>query len=186
MARKLDIDYKESVRQNLNEWCFEVGTEYERYSREAAEKFIEYIGKQSVVDLGAGDGAATKVFLENGNKVIAVDINKEKLSKIDQRADIICQDIKEYMKFVVLKNVFLHHTLEHIVDYQEILDQIGKKLVKGGYCYIAVPKDDKPHSVHHVAFDSIEELCPPGLEVVEQYESNVPYWKQYVVIARKK
>lgn len=185
MAEIVDITPEESIQQNLNHWCLEVGSEFEKHSIKAANKFIKYINKETVVDLGCGDGAATNVFLKNGNKVIAVDINKEKLKHINKKADIICQDAISYMKYTVLQNVFMHHALEHIVNYQEVLDSISKKLVKNGYCYIAVPKGDKPHSVHHVAFSSIEEITPPGLTIIDSNAVDDNEWPEYWVIAKK-
>lgn len=185
MATVANITPKESIEQNLAQWCYEVGTNYEEYSKQSVQRFIKYIGKQSVTDLGAGDGAATKEFIKNGNKVTAVDINKDKLKHVDQRADIICNDALSYLKYITLGNVFCHHTIEHIVNYQEVLDTIAKKLQKGKYCYIAVPKGDHIHSVHHVAFDSVDEIIPPGLEVIEKWELDDNSWPEFGVIARK-
>lgn len=181
--RKLNVNTQQSINENLETWCFEVGTHYESYSKHAAERFISYIGNSPVVDLGAGDGAATKVFVANGNKTTAVDINAEKLGKI-KGAKVVQADFVSYLSKPV-DNVFMHHSLEHCPNPEEVLALISKWLKKGCYCFIAVPKDDTPHSVHHVAFDSVDEIQPPGLELVESIISNEKEWKQYIVIARK-
>ncbi len=117
------------------------------------------------------------------NDTTAVDINSTKLSKI-KGAKTVQADFMTYLNKPV-DNLFFHHCLEHCPNPEEILELIAKHLKKGSYCCIAVPKDDTPRSVHHVAFDSVEEICPPGLEVVEAQESDVPYWKQYIAITRK-
>lgn len=185
MAQTLNITPDESIQQNLNQWCYEVGTHYEDYSKLAAKRFIEYIKKQPVVDLGSGDGAATSVFIKNGNPTTAVDINQSKLDKIDKQATKVCKDALSYLQYIKLGNIFCHHALEHMVNYQDILDVIGQNLQKGKYCYIAVPKGDHPHEVHHVAFESAEELIPPGLEVIELGESDDTSWPEYYMIARQ-
>lgn len=180
--KRLNLTPEESMHQNLETYCFEVGSEYEEHSIEAAKHFIEYIGKKPVVDLGAGDGAATKVFVKNGNPTTAVDINQHKLDKI-KGAKTIKQDFLTYLSKPV-DNLFLHHCLEHFVNPEEVLKLISENLKKGCYVYIAVPKDDTPHSVHHVAFESLQELYPPNLKIMEVRASDKPTWKQYIVIAR--
>lgn len=179
-----DISKEQSIKENLDGFCFEVGSSYERYSVEAANKFIEFIGTKPVADLGCGDGAATNVFVANGNKVTAVDINPAKLNRI-KGATLVNEDFETFLSKPV-DNIFLHHSLEHYVDPQAVLNKISKHLKSGSYCYIAVPKGDCVHSVHHVAFESVEEILPPELEIVETGESDEVTWPQYYTITRKK
>lgn len=182
MAQVANISPEDSIQQNLDGWCLEVGSAYEKYSVKSAKKFIEYIGREPVVDLGSGDGAGTRVFVENGNPTIAVDINPTKLEKI-KGAELVNEDFLTFLNKPV-DNIFMHHSLEHFVNYQEVLDRIAEYLK--GYCYIAVPRGDHLHSVHHVAFESVEEIIPPGLEVVESGESDDSEWPEFWVIARKR
>lgn len=184
MARTSGTSPEDAIQGNLGQWCYEVGSDYEEFSRKSAEKFIGYIGKKPVVDLGAGDGAATNVFVANGNPTTAVDINREKLDRIHD-ALTLEKDIVGFLEHYEVGNIFMHHVLEHIPNYQEVLDLIGKYLKKGRYVFISVPKGDKPHSVHYVAFDSVTEIMPPGLEVVESWDSNDPGWPEFGIIARK-
>lgn len=184
MVRTLNNTPEEAMQGNLNTWCLEVGSEYEKYSRQSAEKLIKYIGTKPVVDLGAGDGAGTKRFVENGNPVTAVDINADKLNRIEG-AMTVEQDIVSYLD-QPLENIFMHHVLEHIPNWEEVLYLISEHLKKGRYCLIAVPKDDTPHSVHYVAFDSWGEIAPEGLELIEHWEtSDSAIWQEYGIIARK-
>ena len=182
MATVASISHEESIVQNRNTWCLEVGSSYEEYSVNSANRFIKYIKKQPVVDLGSGDGAATNVFIKNGNKTTAVDINPEKLNCIDGAIKVETDFLTYLTK--PLDNVFMHHALEHYVNYQQVLDAIGKYLKKNKYCYISVPKNDHVHSVHHVAFDSIEEIIPKGLELVASGSTDGA-WQEYWIIARK-
>lgn len=185
MAEIADISPEESVRQNLETYCMEVGSQYEQYAKRSARRFVDYIGKDTVVDLGCGDGAAVKEFIKNGNKVIAVDINKDKLKHVDQRADTVCADALSFLDKQTAKNIFMHHSLEHIVNYQEVLNKVSTQLQKGGYAYIAVPRGDTVHSVHHVAFEQPGELVPKGLKIVTSWESGGDEWKEMGVIVRK-
>lgn len=185
MSRVLPISPEEAMHGNKAVYTLEVGSDYEKYSINSARKFIGYIRGLPVVDLGAGDGAATNVFTANGNSVTAVDINPDKLRMI-KGAETVEQDIVSFLSKPV-ENVFMHHVLEHIPNYQDVLDLIAKHLKKGRYCFIAVPKDDHPHSVHYVAFDSLEEIIPSGLQVVERWETgwSGDTWPELGVIARK-
>lgn len=178
-----DISAEDSIEQNLNTWCFEVGSVFEQYSIKSAHRFLPYIKKKPVIDLGAGDGAATKVFIENGNKVTAVDINQSKLDKI-QGGTVVKEDFLTFLSKPV-DSIFFHHALEHFSKPQKVLDAIGKHLKKGCYAYIAVPKGDTPHSVHHVAFESVEELVPSNTEIIESGEVSTGEWPEYWVIVRK-
>jgi SAM-dependent methyltransferase len=184
MARTTNITPDDSIQQNLDTWCFEVGGEYEAYSQLSADRFIQHIGKETVIDLGSGDGAATNYFAKNGNKVIAVDINTHKLAEIKTAWHVVKDDFVHYLSKPIKHHLFMHHALEHTIEYQKVLDLIGKNLAKGKYCYIAVPKDDEPHSVHHVAFDSPEEIIPTGLTLIESIAHDEP-WKEYITITRK-
>ncbi len=167
MAEVADISPEESIKQNLEQWCYEVGTHFEDKARKSAEYFTDFIGTEPVVDLGSGDGAATKFFVNNGNPTTAVDINPKKLAKVKGAKKVQ----KDFLAFLVkpVDNVFCHHALEHFVDYQAVLDAIGKHCK--GYCFIAVPNNDPVHEVHHVRFTNVEELAPPGMEIVEATET---------------
>lgn len=180
--KKLNLSPQESIDENKDVWCYEVGTDYENYSIASAEEFITYIKKQPVADVGAGDGAATKVFVQNGNPTTAVDINSQKLDKVKGAKTVLGDFVSYFSKPV--GNIFLHHSLEHYADPETVLTLIGKNLKRGCYCYIAVPKGDTPHSVHHVAFEGLEELYPPGLKIILSEERDEP-WPQYVMIARQ-
>lgn len=180
--KRSNVSHDESIEQNLAGWCFEVGTEYEHYSTESAKRFLKYVGNEPVVDLGSGDGAATKVFVENGNATVAVDINPTKLERVNGAVKVL-EDFVTYLQKPV-DSIFMHHALEHYVNPEEVLELISKNLKPGCFCYIAVPMNDNPHSVHHVAFESVEEICPPGLRVIEAGELH-KNWSEYYSITYK-
>ena len=181
---KSNTSPSDAIKENLETFCFEVGTEFEQYSKVQAARFVEFIGTKPVTDLGAGDGAGTGYFVINGNPVTAVDINPDKLDKIDG-AMTVCRDIVSYLEASDGEaNIFMHHVLEHIPNYEEVLSLISKKLNKGGYALIAVPKGDEPHSVHYVQFDDPSEIIPEGLTVVDSWSADGG-WPELGIIARR-
>lgn len=180
--RKSSASKEESIRHHTSGGIFEVGSDYEQYSVSSANRFIKYIGKNPVVDLGCGDGAGTQVFVANGNPTTGVDVNKDKLDRV-KGAKTVLTDFVSFLNKPV-ENIFMHHALEHYVDPDTVLKLIAKHLKPGGYCYIAVPKGGMVNSSHHVAFDGIEEIIPPGLEVIETGEMT-DGWEEYYVICQK-
>lgn len=180
--KKINLTKEESLDRASGGGIFEVGSDYERYSVTSAKRFIEYIGKKPVVDMGSGDGAGTQVFVANGNPTTAVDINKTKLKRV-KGAELVHTDFVSFLNKPV-ENIFMHHALEHYVDPEAVLQLISKHLKPGRYCYIAVPKNDEPHSSHHVAFESVEEIAPPGLKVIDSGETEGE-WEEYYVICQQ-
>lgn len=162
MAQVAELTPEESIKGNLEGWCFEVGSEHEAHTRENAKLFSNYLTNNKVVDFGAGDGAANKGF-PDGTEITAVDINQEKLDKNTARFKIN-KDFVTYLKGVdSVDNLFMHHTLEHYVDYKTVLKLLTQK-VKGAI-FIAVPSRDDIHSSHHVSFGSVDEIVLPGFDI---------------------
>lgn len=196
-----EITSEESMKENLETWCYEVGSRFERISVDAAEEFINWwrfvnkIKKHHnmtnkdffITDLGSGDGAATNYFAEQGFRVTAVDINKEKLDKIINK-NVFCvnKDIKSFLENTDdAENIFTHHSLEHTVEAKEIIELCGEKLKPGGLYYATVPAGDYLHSVHHIAFESAEELLPNGLQLLMMSTRERFGEKEFVCIATK-
>lgn len=80
----------------------------------------------TVLDLGAGDGIATRPFLSLGAHVVAVDISMQQLAQLrlecaeyGDRVEIRCADVfdvlSEGRKFdIVVANSFLHHIPDYL------------------------------------------------------------------------
>lgn len=181
-SRGNELNPRTSMVDNLEVWCFEVDTIFENHTIELAKEFRKYIVGKEVVDFGSGDGAANKGF--KGLKITAVDINQEKLDK--NTADTkVCQDFITYLESVEsIPNLFMSHTLEHFVDPESVLALLDKKVTKS--ILIAVPARDTPNSVHHVAFDSVDEITLPSFQakVAEERQHDDLY--EYVFIGVKK
>jgi len=184
---KASITPEESILQNLDTWCYEVGTRFEYMNIEAALDCINYIDDlgldYQIADLGCGDGAATKVFHENKFLTLAIDINEYKLEKVPGTK--ICIDLLEFLESTKkLNNIFSHHAFEHIIDIERAINIIGEKMNVGCLYYVIVPAGDYLHSVHHVVFESPKELLPKGfkpLKLEKQYRDEM----EFICVAQK-
>lgn len=163
------ISSKDSQRENLETWCYEVGTRFEELNINAADELINCllahkIKNKLIFDLGCGDGAAIKQFLRRKYDPVGVDINTEKLRAIEASTRVLNMSFKNFLisQSELNGNIFAHHSLEHSVDAPSIIMEIGSKMTPGNIYYAAVPAEDYLHSVHHVVFESAEELLPPN------------------------
>ncbi len=165
--RQLDATHKESIEGNLGQWCYEVDSEFQQANDNAVEDAIRYINplKKIVIELGCGDGASLRKFQEYDFSTVGVDINANKLERalgVVVKSDMI--DWLMQAEDGTLPNIFMHHSLEHIINVGELLGLVTLKLAHNGIFYCVVPADDTPNTVHYTAFDSAEELLPPGLK----------------------
>lgn len=180
-----DISQAESAQENREIWANEIGTRFERVSKQAADHFYEYVSNLGfpleVTELGCGDGAATRHLFQHGFRIKAVDVNDKKL--IGVPGEVYCQDMYDYISSVkTLGNVFAHHSLEHTVKAREIINMIGDKL--NGIYYAIVPANDYLHSVHHVVFEDAIELIPPDTIPLKcKYQKRLEH--EYICVAYK-
>lgn len=184
--RQLDATHKESIDGNLGQWCYEVDSEFQQANDDAVEDAITYMDRKIVWELGCGDGASLRKFKEHGYVTIGVDINTDKL---DRAVGLLVNiDMIEYLNSVKdnsIPNIFMHHSIEHIVDVKRLLQLVTLKLISGGIFYCVTPADDTPNTVHYTAFDSAEELLPPGLEPIEMVKQERYGHPEYKCVARK-
>jgi ubiquinone/menaquinone biosynthesis C-methylase UbiE len=194
---KANITSEESILQNLNEWCYEVGSEFEHLGEEAALEFIKFMTQPHVLELGCGDGASVRTFIDNNIKVFALDINPYKLLRLNGaliwEIDMLT-GLKQLKKNTV-QNIFCHHSLEHVVDADKVIEEISRVMKKKGLFYVTVPANDYLHSVHHVVFESPLELLPKGFKPIILEERTRTYnspvdnkpieQSEYVCIAQK-
>jgi hypothetical protein len=180
---------KESQGENLDTWCYEVGTRFEEVNIEAAKHFEQILSlfrrPKSVTELGCGDGAATNWFFSNGFVIdAAIDINFAKLMKVKTESKRL-KDINDYVTEVgLLRNVFAHHSLEHTIDAKDTLKKISQKMTPGDIFYGIVPAEDYLHSVHHIVFESPEELLPPNfIPLILKYQKRLE--PEYLCVAMK-
>lgn len=185
--RTAPISLEDSINDNIKAFCLEICTEFEQYSINAAQDFIPYCKVKDVVDLGCGDGASYKPFREAGFKWFGVDINKEKLSSLPDDS-YICMDFLTYLATCEdesIENIFCHHALEHFVYPNLVMLEISRVLKPGGACYIAVPSFGVLYSVHHVVFESVDEIIPHKLKVLVKRSDQSQDYPQFISITKK-
>jgi len=184
---KAKISPEESILHNLNTWCYEVGTEFEEMGKLAAIDFMSYMDNSYVLELGCGDGASIKTFIKYKWAVLAIDINPHKLEKIKGIATLWESDMLTALRTLKdnsVSNIFAHHSLEHVVNVEEVLKEISRVIKPGGYFYAVVPANDYLHSVHHVVFESPEELLQPEFKIIKA-EKQIRNEPEYICVAQK-
>lgn len=164
--KKAKVTKSEAIDANLGAFILEIGTPWEQWSIDAAKQFDKHCTIKTVLELGCGDGSAVKQFLKLGYTVTGVDINPVKTKHI-KNATIISSDILDYLRTLPdnsVDNIFTHHVLEHCIDSDIIIQEIGRVLKH--YCMIVVPHESDPHAEHFVVFETPEELRVPQTEQI--------------------
>jgi SAM-dependent methyltransferase len=91
-----------------------------------------------ILDLGAGEGSATLLFLELGAKVVAVDISADQLESLQEKCkpfsrtlEIRCGDVNDVLKDrsrkydIVIASAFLHHVPDYLGTVKEALELLS-------------------------------------------------------------
>lgn len=168
--RQEPISHEDAIKRNLESWCFEVGSDFEKANQDAALDmvgFMQPLKLSQVIDLGCGDGAALSEFHRLGMGAKGIDINQEKLDAVMAPSPVECADMLWWVRQQpFLPSIFMHHSLEHVVEVDRLRVAIGGRLAPGCLFYCIVPADDEVHDVHVTAFDVAEELAPPRVRPI--------------------
>lgn len=102
---------------------------------------------RSIADLGSGDGAilyslSRKGYLDNTEKVIAIDISKERISNVKKISNKILCIIADACDLGMLKNIgfdliISNQVIEHVPDDTRLVEESYRVLVKGGIFYVS-------------------------------------------------
>lgn len=97
----------------------------------------QYTEIPRVLDMGAGEGTATSLFLEMGAHVTAVDLSGDQLDMLRARCahfgdklDIRCTDVDSFLETsndydIIVANSFLHHIPDYMDLIQNALDRLS-------------------------------------------------------------
>lgn len=140
-----------------------------RYVEIQANYLYETTKPLRVLDVGAADGYMLSLFKKKKCKVTGIDINplspSVKELTIHQLPEIETYDLIVY-----------NHVLEHCIDYKEQLDASVKRIMAGGYLFIAVPEGNSPwayeyegHVVRFTQDKLVETLQDALMTVVETF-----------------
>ncbi|MBI2552398.1 class I SAM-dependent methyltransferase [Candidatus Uhrbacteria bacterium] len=117
------------------------------YGRMVADRYnyaTHYFSVPRILDLGAGEGSATRQFLDLGAKVMAVDISNDQLillrkqcvnygDRLETRCEAVVEALRSLQRDgkqfdIVVANSFLHH----IPDYLELIRLTGGVIAPHG------------------------------------------------------
>lgn len=117
---------------------------YVSLAAKAYERILQHVPVPKILDLGAGEGTSTLVFLNLGAYVTAVDVSESQLwllqqksSQFSDRLTVLCDDVHNFLsstseKFdIVIYSSFLHH----IPDYLLLIEQSIRCLSPGGLLF---------------------------------------------------
>jgi len=104
------------------------------------EKGIKDFNSLELLDIGCGDGTFLQLCKEKGFKVAGVDINQAavNLCKTKGISEVIHGRIDEVPGDFDIITMF--DVMEHLVDPQNLLMRVWKKLKPGGIIYIETPR----------------------------------------------
>lgn len=102
---------------------------------------------KKVLDLGSGLGFFSLRFAESGAKVLAVDTDRKALEYLHTRYNIETKLLNienEPLPAIGFDLIFLGEILEHVKDYQKILNKSRQTLLPGGIMLLTTPAKEGP------------------------------------------
>ena len=117
------------------------------YFSVAQEEFSKYVPQGgTILDLGCGSGKDSKVFIDAGYKVTAMD-GSEKLCKIASKfigQEVICATFQEYEPKENFDGIWACASLLHLPtdDIVSVMNKLAKHLKEGGCFYASFKYGD--------------------------------------------
>ena len=116
--------------------------QYNKYIRGelAMKKLVSDYQFETVLDIGCGNGSASRFFTENGKVVTACDYGRSVSFKDTMAKDVIIGDFNT-LDFGDKKYdcIWCSHVLEHQLNVQSFLEKINSLLAEGGVLCVTVP-----------------------------------------------
>lgn len=150
---------------------------------ETAKKFMELVEEGgNILDLGCGSGRDSKLFMEHGFEVTAMDASSEmcELAGIHTGLDVLLLDARQMEFEEVFDGIWACSSLLHItpVELAEVLKRIEKSLAPGGVFYMSVKKGEEQGFRNKRYFadyekEELERLCEENtnLTVLETWNT---------------
>jgi len=105
-------------------------------------ELISFNHESRVLDIGCGTGIVSRILKERGLNVVGSDISGEGMKKYCQSGLIGLVSNVEYglpFKSHVFDGVWISEVIEHIVEYQSLIEEIWRVLKPKGRLYLTTP-----------------------------------------------
>lgn len=168
----------------------------EKY-RQYIKKLKKYQSDGDLLDIGAGYGYFVKICNENGYNAFGVEPNKNSVAyaKNELNTKLDCKFFdKNYRKKIKFDIITNFHVIEHVLNPIDFIENINKKLKKGGILFLETPninsfnsnllKENWPFILpnEHLFYFSFESLIPilenNGFKVLETIRSGPFIYKK--------
>lgn len=164
--------------QAYNSWASQYDTNENKtrdLEAKALRETLSIISFNTCLELGCGTGKNTEWFLQKAERITAIDLSEEMLSKAKEKVqsdkvEFIKADINSEWDFTqkTFDLVSFSLVLEHIENLDHIFKEAYKKLNDTGYVYIGELHPFKQYSGSKARFETEE-----GLQIVQCYNHNI-------------
>ena len=172
-----------NTQQAYNHWASQYDTN-ENKTRDlearALRDILSTISFNSCLEIGCGTGKNTEWLLEKTERITAVDLSDEMLSKAKDKfqsahVEFMQADINNDWNFT--ENTFdlisFSLVLEHIENLEPVFQKASEAIVPGGYIYIGELHPFKQYTGSKARFETEE-----GLQIVQCYNHHVSDFTQ--------
>jgi ubiquinone/menaquinone biosynthesis C-methylase UbiE len=165
-------------QQAYNSWASQYDTNENKtrdLEAKALRDVLSTIPFNSCLEIGCGTGKNTEWLLQKAERLTAVDLSEEMLSKAREKVrspkvEFVQADINSDWNFTEKKFdlVGFSLVLEHIQNLDHIFKEAFKKLEDGGYLYIGELHPFKQYTGSKARFETGE-----GVHIVECYNHHI-------------
>jgi len=146
-----------------------------------------FIENKNVLDIACGSGYGSLILAEKGNpkSVVSVDIDEEAIRYgnyryYNQKINRYVDDATKYKSTLMFDVIVCFETIEHVLDYQELVENHYNLLHPDGVIYISTPinifttsKVENPYHVIEWSFFDFHKLFIDKFEISEILLQNV-------------
>jgi ubiquinone/menaquinone biosynthesis C-methylase UbiE len=165
-------------QQAYNSWASQYDTNENKtrdLEAKALRDILSTISFNSVLEIGCGTGKNTEWLLQKAQRITAVDLSEEMLSKAKEKIqshniEFIQFDINNDWNFTerTFDLIGFSLVLEHIENLDHIFKEVYKKLNDEGFVYIGELHPFKQYSGTKARFETKE-----GLQIVQCYSHHI-------------
>jgi ubiquinone/menaquinone biosynthesis C-methylase UbiE len=165
-------------QQAYNSWASQYDTNENKtrdLEAKALRDILSTISFNSVLEIGCGTGKNTEWLLQKAQRITAVDLSEEMLSKAKEK---IQSDNIEFIQFDINNDwnftertfdlIAFSLVLEHIENLDHIFKEVYKKLNDEGFVYIGELHPFKQYTGTKARFETKE-----GLQIVQCYNHHI-------------